>query len=469
MRHALPVLMLLTLVSSTSAQSPSLEFLKPSVQDEEALDVSRDGRFVSGGGASATGWIWDGTTGQFTDMVGTPGRPAGVTDDGSTAVGVFANVQNQLLEGAVWTATGGFQLIGNPFGSGCSLVSSTLQDIDADGDVAVGSVTIDCSLTVPVRLTTGLGLQTLSRQWPDSSASTRTVSADGQRVGGYDFGFASGPGAQPRACVWTSPTTQVFVAVSAANPDGWGSVLDLNNDGSRACGEANGVAFTWQDGVGPTPLDKVPGLTGLHGANGLSDDGSVAVGYGLSGSTVHAVLWTAATGAVRLVDWLAGQGLAVAPSRLRNAIDVSGDGTVIIGNGSNGPWVLTLADDGPWLDLGQGLAGTGGQAPVLAGQGSLLGGTSTTLSLSGARPSASTWLVMGFDPLGASFKGGVLVPDADLLVGPFPTSPAGTLDLIAVWPGNLPSGTELWWQEWIADPLGPAGFAASNGLKSTTP
>ena len=121
----------------------------------------------------------------------------------------------------------------------------------------------------------------------------------------------------------------------------------------------------------------------------------------------------------------------------------------------------------PWMDLGQSLAGTSG-APVLAGSGSLAGGTLATLALSNAQPGSPALLVVGLTSLGLPFKGGVMVPSLDVLIGAT-TSPAGAITVSATWPGSLPTATHVWFQWWISDAGGPAGFAASNALLATTP
>ena len=92
----------------------------------------------------------------------------------------------------------------------------------------------------------------------------------------------------------------------------------------------------------------------------------------------------------------------------------------------------------------------------------------------GARPTCSSscgdaWWVLGLAQLSAPFKGGVLVPSPDLIVGPVPLDGVGSLSTTFAWPAGLPTGTELFWQTWISDVAGPIGFAATNGLRSTTP
>ncbi len=126
---------------------------------------------------------------------------------------------------------------------------------------------------------------------------------------------------------------------------------------------------------------------------------------------------------------------------------------------------LTI-DETQWVDLGAALAGTAGE-PVLAGTGDLVADQPMSITLDGALPSASLTLVVGFSQVLLPFKGGLLVPSPDLIVAGLATGPTGSLTLGATWPTGVPAGFELVLQAWIADPAGPAGFAASNGLSGT--
>jgi hypothetical protein len=121
-----------------------------------------------------------------------------------------------------------------------------------------------------------------------------------------------------------------------------------------------------------------------------------------------------------------------------------------------------------WIDAGFALGGTSGE-PSLVGSGSLAGGTPVGLDLGDALPGASATLVVGFDRIDAAFKGGTMVPQLDLVLYGFVVGGTGTLSLAATWPPGLPSGFTTYHQFWIADALGPAGFAASNALSATTP
>ncbi len=143
------------------------------------------------------------------------------------------------------------------------------------------------------------------------------------------------------------------------------------------------------------------------------------------------------------------------------------DGTLLVaGVGTD---VRAYRSGLPWADVQQGLAGGALLPPELSGEGTLVPGTPMALVLAEAAPSAPTFLVVGFSQLGAPFKGGTLVPAADLLAGPFLTDALGALALGGPWPFGLPSGANLWLQAWVTDAGGPQGFAASGALKLTAP
>jgi hypothetical protein len=122
----------------------------------------------------------------------------------------------------------------------------------------------------------------------------------------------------------------------------------------------------------------------------------------------------------------------------------------------------------PWNDVGLALAGSTGE-PVLSADGSLCSGEPATLRLDNALPGGTTSLLAGFSLLNAAFKGGVLVPYPDVLIHGLPVDGLGVNELVLLWPTGVPSGFTFWLQHWIADPAGPAGFAASNGVSGTTP
>jgi len=140
--------------------------------------------------------------------------------------------------------------------------------------------------------------------------------------------------------------------------------------------------------------------------------------------------------------------------------------TFLIGSGA--AWILDLESADPWTDLGSALAGSDGE-PELTGVGPLTEGSLGSLDLTHALALSTTHLILGFSAINFGFKGGLLVPAPDLLLLGLPTDGNGELTLGFEWPVGVPSGLNLYFQHWIADPAGPAGFAASNGLRAVTP
>jgi len=121
-----------------------------------------------------------------------------------------------------------------------------------------------------------------------------------------------------------------------------------------------------------------------------------------------------------------------------------------------------------WYGLGNALPGTGGP-PALAGSGFLVGGSPVLLALSNAIAGAPAILVAGLSRIDQPFLGGVLVPRPDAVLPGLLVDGQGRLSLPLVWPAGLPSGFTVFAQFWIADPVGPQGVAASNGLLALVP
>lgn len=191
-----------------------------------------------------------------------------------------------------------------------------------------------------------------------------------------------------------------------------------------------------------------------------------------------------AEGAVFMFRW---DGAAWVPTNMLTASDSEQTDLVGYALGMSGPMVVAGAPnhwvDGPpitkgvaysfdtlapgWSFRGGSVAGDGGY-PVLTGAGELDGGDSVTLALEQCAPGAPVVMLIGLSAVHVPFKGGVLVPQPDLLIGGLVTSPQGTLDLSATWP-TLPSGTSLYFQDWIVDASAPAGLAASNAVRALVP
>ncbi len=121
-----------------------------------------------------------------------------------------------------------------------------------------------------------------------------------------------------------------------------------------------------------------------------------------------------------------------------------------------------------WTRAGAGTLGVSG-FPGLTGAGPLTVGDPATITLAGAAPGAVATLVIAPSYLGAPFKGGIFVPDAQFLLVPLLVAGDGTIVVSAPWPPGVPSKFTTYLQYWIGDPVNATGFASSNGLTATTP
>ncbi|HEX5009737.1 MAG TPA: hypothetical protein VFY71_04995 [Planctomycetota bacterium] len=128
---------------------------------------------------------------------------------------------------------------------------------------------------------------------------------------------------------------------------------------------------------------------------------------------------------------------------------------------------LAAAASAQWTDLGNGLAGTSGVPPVLTGLGPLVPTAGTKISVDGGPASSPGYLLLGMSAANLPFKGGVLVPNPDVL-GIIAFDAAGSFAVIFSWPTDVPANTSMWWQCWAPDAGGPQGFAASNALLSVS-
>ncbi|MCB9896740.1 MAG: VCBS repeat-containing protein [Planctomycetes bacterium] len=114
---------------------------------------------------------------------------------------------------------------------------------------------------------------------------------------------------------------------------------------------------------------------------------------------------------------------------------------------------------GRWVDIGGEMTGVAGTLHF-EGAGELRGGTPVTFTLSGAQPSSPAYFVIGLSEVLQPFKGGVLVPSVDVVVG-LPTDALGGFALQTIWPSGVPATTPSWYQTWVSE---GGTLAGSNGV-----
>jgi hypothetical protein len=226
-----------------------------------------------------------------------------------------------------------------------------------------------------------------------------------------------------------------------------------------------GVRLGNGDGTfGPAASYGPPASYHNLAAGDVNHDGAIDLLVGQSGISVFL---NAGGGTFALAGTVLG-----APGSRRMALaDLDGDGWNDVGGSTGGDFASELLvlrnQHGPWNDLGHPLTGTQG-LPRQTGEGTLVGGQSFRFTLRDARPLTTAYHVVGVATLNVPFKGGVMVPTIDFINGFPQTDAQGDLVLAGHWIA-FPSGFTLYFQFWLSDPAGPAGFAASNAISATMP
>lgn len=121
-----------------------------------------------------------------------------------------------------------------------------------------------------------------------------------------------------------------------------------------------------------------------------------------------------------------------------------------------------------WSDLGGGAVGATG-VPTLTGKGAPIAGSTILVSLESAPPNTLATMFVGLTPFAQPAFGGTFWPQPTILLAGLPTDASGALDLWIDWPVGVPSGVQLYMQDWMVDPGAPFGVTGSNGLLLQTP
>ena len=193
------------------------------------------------------------------------------------------------------------------------------------------------------------------------SSEARGVSADGSVAVGIGSSTSG-----TEAFRWTEAGGMVGLGDLAGGSYasyGYG----VSADGSVVVGYSSSTsgteAFRWTEAGGMVGLGDLPGGGFYSYAYDVSADGSVVVGYSGLPSVSEAFIWDEDNGMQSLQSVLEGYGLDLSGWALRRAYGISDDGTVIVGWGTNplGSQEAFLADlsqvpipSGLWL-LGSGL------------------------------------------------------------------------------------------------------------------
>ncbi len=142
--------------------------------------------------------------------------------------------------------------------------------------------------------------------------------------------------------------------------------------------------------------------------------------------------------------------------------DANGDGVpdfavtgasqpVRVMSGMKSPWTLVFLSD---FSLKNFLVGTTPLLPLKP----------VGLDSSKHTPGNRVFLIVGTSLLALPWKGGTLLPNPDLILGPFSADADGHVALSGTWPPGLPAGFSTWYQTWELTSSTPSGLKWSNGL-----
>ncbi len=305
-----------------------------------ARAISPDGSTVVGYGTSSAGtepFRWTLSEG----LVGLGNLPGGdywgsawgVSADGSVIVGSSGSANGK--EAFRWTATTGIVGLGDlPGGE----FKSYARGVSADGNVIVGFSASGLSLVEGFRWTPSEGMVPMGfmDQGETVASEAAAVSADGAVIVGWSL-WATDEDAEAEAFRWTAATGMVGLGflpggdtasfANAVSPDG--SIVAGDSFDAYSGDRLRG--YRWTAETGMVRLD--PNGDEIELAYDMSANGRVIVGEGPNN---NAVIWDALNGC-RDLKWALTHeyGLDLAGWRLRQALGVSGDGTVLVGYGTN--------------------------------------------------------------------------------------------------------------------------------------
>jgi len=327
---------------------------------------------LSADGKTVTGYYADTTTGHKTSFVWTAANGfvgLGVVDPDTT--GVFASavngdgtavagrisVMSMYSEAFYWTASDGMIGLGSLGGT-----HSEAYAISTDGTTVVGgSNTLDGHSHAFVWTAGGGAMENIDTVYTESRADF--VSDDGSVVAGSGYTSASSPYHVFR---WTEATDMVdigslggsYTFLNAMNGDG-----NVLVGSSYVSGDTSSHAYRY---VGSTNTMTDLGTLGGSSsrASDVNADGSVVVGAATNAqSESQGFRWSTTTDMISIEDWLESQGATIGSAMTATADLVSDDGDVIVGQTTTGTtYIARIVENNgcpPSADMCEGGGGGG--------------------------------------------------------------------------------------------------------------
>ena len=253
-----------------------------------------------------------------------------VSDDGTVVLGNMTDPNGMDAAGR-WTSSTGWVSLGGLLGSSGNSLSSA-YGMSGDGNRATGLGWVNAGTGAAFDWQSGAGMTQLPQQGTNSSRGN-CVSNDGLYIGGWDEA-TSGP---RRAALWGPGGTEQLILVDpATNPDGLGEIFGLSSDGTWACGTEMQSGYVWSQATGVINFGPLPNCCGgffdAGYSNAVSDVGTRVVGqYGSGPFSFIGTIWSPTLGYQRLDDVLAANGANLQGFTITAAVDISADGTKILG------------------------------------------------------------------------------------------------------------------------------------------
>jgi probable HAF family extracellular repeat protein len=251
-----------------------------------------------------------------------------VSEDGNVIAGTID--VDGLETAAYWTEADGWQMLGEmPGGASCDASLSSSYGTNGDGSIVVGLGWIASCRAHGFRWDADSGMVDLGSTVADRSSRANDVSGDGSLVIGWqDASTGYRQGAR-----WVEGVQNLFVD---GNGDPVGEAQASNPDGSVVVGGSTyGMeAWRWTGSGAVEAIGNLPGFDFRSTALGVSDDGTVVVGFSGFGADRDAFIWIEGEGMTKLDNWIVAQGITDAGGvDLGTATGISANGRVIVGWG----------------------------------------------------------------------------------------------------------------------------------------
>ncbi|OAB75762.1 T9SS type A sorting domain-containing protein [Cochleicola gelatinilyticus] len=306
-------------------------------------------------GYSAEHFLWNETEGFqiIGGVVPAPGigGKTGISDDGLTIGASSFNSDSGLIELSrydvatqTWTPLGGIGGDDGQEASSSHAISGDATTIVGLGYTAGGGQ----GNAHAISWTEATGMVDLGSTVANAFSRANATNLDGTVIGGWQdqaSGFRQG-------AVWINGVQEL---IEFPNGDGAGEVQTISNNGAWVGGIGNFAnnfqAWRWNQETGIETLGP-PTTAGYRGVtSGLNEDGTIAIGYyrpnGLPAIFGEGFIWTEAQGVIELNEYAASLGIDTQGVILSLPLDISADGSTIVGSGRQGDatvgFVLKLA------------------------------------------------------------------------------------------------------------------------------